>query len=78
MMIQHNISAPCTLLDFPTRDVFEQKLAEGHYDIVGISSIIPNVGKVPQAVRERLNWAPAPQHDRSSVGLANQLLQRGA
>src|SRR5579871_1781998 len=45
MMIQSNISAPCTVLDFPTREVFAQELVRGKYDIVGISSIIVNVGK---------------------------------
>jgi len=45
-MIQTNISAPSTLLDFPTREIFEKELSTHHYDIVGISSIIVNVGKV--------------------------------
>lgn len=56
MMIQANISAPCTLLDFPTRPVFANELASHDYDIVGISSIIVNVGKVSEMcrlVRER-------------------------
>jgi len=56
MMIQENISAPCTLLDFPTRAAFAKELASHHYDIVGISSIIVNVGKVREMcrlVRER-------------------------
>jgi radical SAM superfamily enzyme YgiQ (UPF0313 family) len=46
MMIQQNISAPCTVLDFPTREVFERELIGHSYDVVGISSIIVNVGKV--------------------------------
>ncbi len=46
MMIQANISAPCTVIDFPTREDFERELTSHHYDIVGISSIIVNVGKV--------------------------------
>jgi radical SAM superfamily enzyme YgiQ (UPF0313 family) len=46
MMIQANIDAPCTLLDFPTLDRFVEEIRGGDYDIVGISSIIPNVGKV--------------------------------
>jgi hypothetical protein len=46
MFIHHNISAACTLLDFPTRDRFVRELEAGHYDIVGISSIVVNVGKV--------------------------------
>ena len=45
MMIQENISAPCTVLDFPTREAFARELTENRYDVVGISSIIVNVGK---------------------------------
>jgi radical SAM superfamily enzyme YgiQ (UPF0313 family) len=51
MMIQRNISVPCTVLDFPTREAFERELAAGQYDIVGISSIIVNVGKVREMCR---------------------------
>jgi hypothetical protein len=51
MMIQANISAPSTLLDFPTREVFARELTENHYDIVGISSIIVNVHKVAEMCR---------------------------
>jgi len=50
-MIQENISAPCTVLDFPTRDVFERELTSQRYDIVGISSIIVNVAKVREMCR---------------------------
>ncbi|HET7209865.1 MAG TPA: radical SAM protein [Terriglobales bacterium] len=48
MMIQANISAPCTVLDFPTRDDFARELTANNYDVVGISSIIVNVGKVKE------------------------------
>ncbi|MBZ5656590.1 MAG: radical SAM protein [Acidobacteriia bacterium] len=51
MMIQQNISAPCTLLDFPTRDAFARELKANHYDIVGISSIIVNFTKVREMCR---------------------------
>src|SRR5690242_20276952 len=51
MMIQENISAPSTVLDFPTLEAFERELATNHYDIVGISSIIVNVGKVAEMCR---------------------------
>jgi hypothetical protein len=51
MMIQQNISAPCAVLDFPTREAFERELAAGGYDIVGISSIVINVGKVKEMCR---------------------------
>lgn len=46
LMIQANIDAPCTLLDFPDLDRFEREIRDNQYDIVGISAIIPNVGKV--------------------------------
>ncbi|HLM80871.1 MAG TPA: radical SAM protein [Terriglobales bacterium] len=51
MMIQENISAPCSVLDFPTRKAFANELTKNHYDIVGISSIIVNVGKVREMCR---------------------------
>ncbi|MGA3295652.1 MAG: B12-binding domain-containing radical SAM protein [Candidatus Acidiferrales bacterium] len=51
MMIQANISAPCTLLDFPKREDFARELTANHYDVVGISSIIVNVGKVKEMCR---------------------------
>ena len=51
MMIQANISAPCTLLDFPTRDSFARELTANEYDIVGISSIIVNLKKVREMCR---------------------------
>lgn len=51
MLIQQNISAPSTVLDFPTREAFERELTTHQYDIVGISSIIVNVGKVREMCR---------------------------
>src|SRR5580704_2648426 len=51
MMIQANISAPCTVLDFPGREAFARELREQRYDIVGISSIIVNVKKVAEMCR---------------------------
>ncbi len=46
MLIQANIRAPCTLLDFPTRSRFIEELHRERYDIIGISAIMPNVLKV--------------------------------
>lgn len=46
MIIQANVDAPCSLLDFPTLDRFIEEIRTNKYDIVGIGSIIPNVGKV--------------------------------
>lgn len=51
MMIQENISAPSTVLDFPTREKFIRELKKYQYDIVGISSIIVNIGKVREMCR---------------------------
>lgn len=50
MLIQANIEAPCTLLDFPTRDRFIEELRTRRYDIIGISGIIPNKVKVRDMV----------------------------
>ena len=57
MLIQANLDAPCTLLDFPTLDRFIEELRSRHYDIVGISGIVPNflkVKKMCELVREHL------------------------
>ncbi len=46
MMIQSNLDAPTTLLDFPDLARFIHEIENNEYDIIGISAIIPNVGKV--------------------------------
>lgn len=46
MLIQANIEAPCTLLDFPTSDRFVEEIRGRNYDVVGIGSITTNVLKV--------------------------------
>ncbi len=51
MLIQHNIPAPSTVLDFPTREAFVRELQEGRYDIVGLSGIIVNIGKIREMCR---------------------------
>jgi radical SAM superfamily enzyme YgiQ (UPF0313 family) len=51
MLIQHNIPAPSTVLDFPTREAFVRELQDGRYDIVGLSGIIVNVGKIREMCR---------------------------
>jgi hypothetical protein len=58
LMIQRNVSAPTTVLDFPTREAFEAELAAHDYDVVGISSIIVNVGKVREMCRMVRRLAP--------------------
>src|SRR4051812_12429198 len=51
LMIQENISAPCTVLDFPTQKAFARELRAHPYDIVGMSSIIVYVGTVREMRR---------------------------
>ena len=51
MLLQRNITAPCTVLDFPTRERFIQELTAHEYDIVGLTGIIVNVGKVKEMCR---------------------------
>ncbi len=51
MLLQENISAPCTVLDFPTREHFVRELTSHAYDIVGLTGIIVNVGKVREMCR---------------------------
>ena len=46
MLIQANLNAPCTLLDFPTLDRFVEEIHSRRYDIIGISGILPNLLKV--------------------------------
>ncbi|MGW8258067.1 MAG: B12-binding domain-containing radical SAM protein [Thermoguttaceae bacterium] len=46
MLIQANIEAPCLLLDFPTLDRFVEEIRDQQYDVIGITSIIPNIYKV--------------------------------
>src|ERR1022692_4962859 len=58
MMIQENITAPCTVLDFPTREAFAKEVTENHYDIIGISSIIVNVGKAREMCRVARELSP--------------------
>ena len=58
LMIQQNISAPTTVLDFPTQAAFAAELAANDYDIVGISSIIVNVGKVREMCKTIRRLAP--------------------
>src|SRR5579871_2073416 len=58
MMIQQNITAPCTVLDFPTREAFAREVRAHEYDVVGISSIIVNVGKVKEMCRMVRDLSP--------------------
>ncbi len=58
MLIQSNIDAPCTLLDFPTLDRFIEELRTKQYDVIGISSIIPNTKKVEKMCRLIRRYQP--------------------
>ena len=46
------------MLDFPTLDDFKRELTTQRYDIVGISSIIPNFGKVREMFRLARELSP--------------------
>jgi radical SAM superfamily enzyme YgiQ (UPF0313 family) len=46
MLIQANIEAPCLVLDFPTLDRFIEEISTHQYDVIGITSIVPNLYKV--------------------------------
>ncbi len=78
VMIQANISAPCTVLDFPTREIFARELQSQHYDIVGISSIIVNVGKVREMCRMVRELSPQSEiviggHVTATPGIENMV-----
>jgi len=46
MLMQVNLDAPCTLLDFPTEERFVEELKSQEYDVIGVSSIMTNLLKV--------------------------------
>ena len=46
MLLQSNMEAPCTLLDFPSLDRFVDEIRQHSYDVVGISAIVINLKKV--------------------------------
>lgn len=45
MLIQANVEAPCTVLDFPVRERFIEELKSQEYDVIGITAITPNILK---------------------------------
>ena len=59
MFLQHNVTAPCTVLDFPTRERFVKELTDNQYDIVGISGIVVNVWKGKEMCRLVREHSPA-------------------
>jgi hypothetical protein len=64
-LIQHNISAPSTLLDFPSRARFIHELTHRRYDVIGISGIVVNVWKVREMCRLAREHSP---HSQIVVG----------
>ncbi len=58
MFIQTNIAAPCTVLDYPSRDRFIEELKTVKYDVIGISAILPNKGKVKEMCRLIREYQP--------------------
>jgi radical SAM superfamily enzyme YgiQ (UPF0313 family) len=58
MLIQNNLDAPTTLLDFPTRQIFIDEIKCKTYDIIGISSITPNIGKVKEMCKLIRQYQP--------------------
>jgi radical SAM superfamily enzyme YgiQ (UPF0313 family) len=58
MMIQANLEAPCTLLDFPTLDRFIEEIRAHAYDVIGISAIQPNIEKVRAMCRLVRQYRP--------------------
>lgn len=58
MMIQANIDAPCTLLDFPALERFTEEIRQQSYDVIGISGIIVNVGKVAKMCKLIRQYQP--------------------
>src|SRR5512140_1867421 len=49
--LAENIQAPATVLDFPSREKFEQVLRRERFDAVGISFIVPNFVKAREMAR---------------------------
>ena len=58
LMLQANIEAPCTVLDFASRERFVRELQDNAYDVVGIGAIIPNLEKVKEMCRLIRRYQP--------------------
>ncbi|MDA8140931.1 MAG: cobalamin-dependent protein [Desulfobacteraceae bacterium] len=59
MLLQANIEAPCSLLDFPSRERFIQEIQAKQYDIIGISAILPNTAKVVDMCAQVRRYQPS-------------------
>ena len=58
MLIQQNVSAPSTVLDFPSRERFVREITRTSYDVIGISGIVINAGKVREMCRLARQHSP--------------------
>ncbi len=72
MLLQANIDAPCTLLDFPPLDRFVHELKTQVYDVIGIGAIIPNVGKVKEMCRLIRKYQP-----RATIVVGGHIANKG-
>jgi len=59
MLMQANMEARCTCLDFATRDRFIEEIRDNPYDIIGISAIVPTLPKAAEMCRLIREHAPA-------------------
>ena len=57
-MIEANIEAACTLLEFPTLERFIAEIKNNSYQLIGISSIIINIKKVKKMYKEIRRYLP--------------------
>ncbi len=57
-MIEANIEAACTLLEFPTLERFIAEIKNNSYELIGISSIVVNIKKVKKMCREIRRYLP--------------------
>ena len=57
MMLQANIDAPCTLLDFPSLERFALEIQNHSYDIVGISAIMTNKETIMEMKKVLAGWS---------------------
>ena len=72
MLLQANMDAPCTLLDFPSLDRFVEELRSNPYDVIGIGAIIPNVGKVAEMCRLIRQYQP-----RATIVVGGHIANKG-
>lgn len=60
LFLAANISAPCTVLDFPTLEGFVEELERVRYDVIGITAVLISAGKVRtmcRLIRKHQPWA---------------------